>query len=210
MEIYTDGSCKVHTTGLGCWAYVVVENGKNIFEDWNNEINTTNNAMELTALEKALVYAISQPNKQIKIISDSQYCVNGYNNWVFGWERSDWKKDSGGVKNLELWQSIHELRADNILVEWVKGHNGNKWNEYCDKLTQKVDKLVEANTRIVRKVKKEEPPMYPIFFEGKYWDREDCYDIFVASYKKASDLDENTSVYVSENDRIQPNGYWVF
>lgn len=210
MDIFTDGSCKVHTTGLGCWAYVVIENDKNIFEEWGNEINTTNNAMELAALEKALIYAVKHPDKKITITSDSQYCVNGYNNWSFGWANKGWTKSTGGIKNLEIWKRIHELRADNISVEWVKGHAGNKWNEYCDKLTQKVDKLIEANTRIVRKPVRSKDQLYPVFFEGKYWEKKDCYDMFVAFYKYKDNLDNRTSVHISDGDRMQPDGTWVF
>jgi hypothetical protein len=51
--------------------------------------------------------------------------------------------------------------------------------------------------------------LYPIYFKDKFWEKEDCNDIFVAFYHTRFALDDRTSVYVSEGDRITPDGEWV-
>lgn len=140
MEIYTDGACEM-STRKGGWAMVVVIDDKAIFEDWGNDKGTTNNIMELTAMEKGLIFALGnvkhQPNLKVIIRTDSQYCSKGYNEWCSGWEKKNWKNSQKKtVENLEIWQRIHKLRHPNISVEWVRGHDGNKWNEYCDSLTR--------------------------------------------------------------------------
>lgn len=74
-EIYTDGSC--HTkVQLGAWvAIVLVGTEKHLLS--GTVTSTTNNAMELTAVIKAIEFVHGQyPGiNNIKIISDSQYVV---------------------------------------------------------------------------------------------------------------------------------------
>ena len=73
VEIYTDGSC--HTQHcLGAWVAIIFIVGEKIILS-GNELNTTHNRMELTAVIKALQY-IQQVNPKIpaiKIVTDSQY-----------------------------------------------------------------------------------------------------------------------------------------
>lgn len=68
------------------------------------------------------------------IYSDSAYCVNIINDWMFSWERNGWKRPKNQkVKNLEIIKQIYELR--NLAeIKKVKGHSGDKWNEYVDAL----------------------------------------------------------------------------
>jgi ribonuclease HI len=74
-EIYTDGSC--HTQArMGAWvAIIMVGTEKHIIS--GSVTNTTNNAMELTAVIKAIEYikANHPRTSTIKIISDSQYVI---------------------------------------------------------------------------------------------------------------------------------------
>lgn len=74
-EIYTDGSC--HTkVQIGAWvAIVLVGTEKHLLSGIVTD--TTNNAMELTAVIKAVEFVKAQyPGiNHIKIISDSQYVV---------------------------------------------------------------------------------------------------------------------------------------
>ena len=136
MEVYTDGSCKMSSRDGG-WAMVVVSNDEVYHEDWGTDKLTTNNVMELTALEKGLLYAIGHPEEKFTLFTDSQYCSKGYNEWCKGWEKKSWKTSTNKkVENLEIWQRLHKLRASNVKVEWVKGHSDNKWNNYCDSLTR--------------------------------------------------------------------------
>lgn len=68
------------------------------------------------------------------IYSDSAYCVNIINNWMFSWERNGWKRPKNQeIKNLDIIKQIYNLR-ELAQVEKVKGHAGIKWNEYVDAL----------------------------------------------------------------------------
>lgn len=51
--------------------------------------------------------------------------------------------------------------------------------------------------------------LYPVEFKGKKWKEKDCNDIFVAYYYDEFSLDGAKSVYVSNDDRIQPDGTWI-
>lgn len=131
MEIYTDGSCKVHTTQEGIWAFVVVVDDDIVYSKHGTKQNTTNNQMEMEALKQALDYSRDFPERDITIYSDSQYCVKGYNIWSESWV----KKDFQGIANSDLWREINSIPTL-VEVEWIRGHDGNKWNEYVDQMTR--------------------------------------------------------------------------
>jgi ribonuclease HI len=134
------------STRNGGWAFVVVKEDENQYEKWGSDKLTTNNIMELTALKEGLCWALNTLSEEsttkerfteITIFTDSQYCSKGYNEWCKGWEKKNWKNSQKKtVENLALWKEIHGLRHPYIKVEWVRGHDGNKWNEYCDSLTR--------------------------------------------------------------------------
>ena len=139
IEIYCDGGCSVHSGKQGCWAYVVVLDDEAVGEKFEAVEDTTNGKMEVLAMKGALEYAlgyVALDNGTVTIKSDSQYCVNSYNEWLFGWERNKWRKSNKkDIEHVEFWKEMHTMRHPRIKVEWVRGHNGNKWNEYVDKLT---------------------------------------------------------------------------
>jgi ribonuclease HI len=134
------------STRNGGWAFVVVKDDEALSELWGNTKETTNNVMELTALRNGLLFGLETLEKEsttkdkfseITIFTDSQYCSKGYNEWCKNWEKKNWKTSTNKkVENMELWQEIHKLRHPYIKVQWVRGHDGNKWNEYCDSLTR--------------------------------------------------------------------------
>lgn len=137
LELYSDGGCNVKTDKRGAWAFIVVENDeKVIFEKFGPVPNTTNGEMEVIGLKEALKYAIEELEGQKVIIKcDSSYCVDAYNDWAFNWAKKGWRKaNNKPIEHPVHWQEIHTLRNKNITVEWVRGHNGNQWNEYVDKL----------------------------------------------------------------------------
>lgn len=133
--IFTDGGSRGNP-GRGGWGFVHVENDKIIHEAWGGEDHTTNNRMELTAIIEALKYI---GNKDITLYSDSQLCVNTYNEWMAGWKRKGWKKKTGPVANLELVQQLDQLKSEcpKVKIAWLKAHVGITWNEYADDLANK-------------------------------------------------------------------------
>jgi len=51
-------------------------------------------------------------------------------------EAKGWKRKGGPIKNLELVQELYFLlkgRLD-LKVQWIRAHNGTRWNEYADAL----------------------------------------------------------------------------
>lgn len=137
MIIYTDGSCHGNP-GKGGWALYCPETA---LENWGMEERTTNNRMELTAIMRALMV-----EGVTKIVSDSEYCVNGCTKWVKGWVKKGWKTATGrDVKNADLWKKILELGPDRVEFQWVKAHATNEHNNYVDQLANKaIDILNEG------------------------------------------------------------------
>ena len=119
--IYTDGAYS-SSRNQGGWAFVVVQNNEVIYKEYDGLINTTNNRMEIMGMLKALEWI----NKNlillpIKIYADSMY--------VIGTLTLNWKMK----KNIDLWQILIPLVNKDIEYLHVKGHDGNKFNEECDK-----------------------------------------------------------------------------
>jgi ribonuclease HI len=49
------------------------------------------------------------------------------------WQARNWKCTTGPVKNLPLWAYILELKTKlNIKWSWVRGHDGDEFNEQAD------------------------------------------------------------------------------
>lgn len=87
----------------------------------------------MSAIIDALQWVRTEcPGEKVVIYTDSEYCHQGITKWHYGWEKKQWKD----VKNSELWQEMVTLKnhCSNVQYVWVRGHSGNKWNEYVDKL----------------------------------------------------------------------------
>ena len=121
IEIYCDGAYS-SSRNQGGWAFVVVQDNKVIHKDYEGLLNTTNNRMEIMGMFKALEWikqnSIPLP---IKIYTDSMY--------VIGTLTLNWKMK----KNTDLWQILLPLVNKDIEYLHVKGHDGNRFNEECDK-----------------------------------------------------------------------------
>ena len=145
MIIYTDGSCfgngKEHNTGG--FGVVVLDNNENLLYTYSKQsVDTTNNREELKAILFAYfshgVKEENDWNNNIPIVySDSNYCVQTFNDWMFRWARNNWiKSDKKIPENLDLIQAYYEWyqKGYRIDLRKVKGHAGQKWNEMADGL----------------------------------------------------------------------------
>lgn len=133
IEVYTDGSC-LGNPGFGGWGVICSK-----FRVSGGLRHTTNNAMEMTAVVKALETCLEKGILDIKLITDSNYVKNGITSWIRNWKRNGWRTASGGdVKNKELWIQIDTLSSRMRSVEWswVKAHNGHPMNEAVDDLAR--------------------------------------------------------------------------
>jgi len=131
--VFTDGSCEGNP-GPGGWGFVWVEDDEIVAESHGADPDTTNNRMELKALIEA--YKKLPADAAVTVYSDSQLCVNTVNQWAAGWEKRGWKRKTGPIKNLELVKQLYALanRHPNVKLQWIKAHDGSKWNEYADAL----------------------------------------------------------------------------
>jgi ribonuclease HI len=143
--IYTDGACSGNP-GPGGFGWVILFNNK-LIEHSESEVDTTNNRMEISAIVSVLEFfdknKKSDKNYKIIIHTDSELISNSINkNWLSSWSRNGWRKaDKQPVKNQDLWERLWEL-ISKYLVDfvWVKAHNGNEYNEKCDKLATSASK----------------------------------------------------------------------
>ncbi len=132
VEISTDGAC-LGNPGPGGWGAVLRYKGTEK-EISGSAPDTTNNKMELQAAIEGLA-ALTRPSTVI-LYTDSSYVRNGIMKWVAGWQRNGWKTaDKKPVKNADLWKSlIDEEKRHQVEWRWVKGHNGDHYNEIADRL----------------------------------------------------------------------------
>ena len=142
-SIFTDGSSNPNP-GKGGWATVVV-NEKKVLVLYGCDSDTTNNRMELQAAITA--FKIAKPEDKFIVYSDSEYVVQGSMLWMFKWRKKGWVN----VKNVDLWKIMYNLRLEKkyITLVWVRGHNGNKYNEIAD---QYADKAMRGQVQGMAKV----------------------------------------------------------
>lgn len=144
MIIYTDGSClgngkAVNSGGFGV---VVLDNNENLVYTYSKvSENTTNNREELKAiLYSFLNYGVKDNGDFVQIpvvYSDSAYCVNTFNEWMFNWARNGWINSAKKkLENLDLIIEYYNWyqKGYRIDLRKIKGHAGHEWNELADQL----------------------------------------------------------------------------
>jgi ribonuclease HI len=132
--IYTDGSCKSNP-GIGGYAAIIlgINDNESVTVISGGESHTTNNRMELTAVLQALKHIDEvEFTNPIIIRTDSQYIVRAINErWLENWITNYFK----GIKNQDLWLIMWKYICKlNVTFEWLKGHDGDKFNEMADRL----------------------------------------------------------------------------
>ena len=139
MVIFTDGSCvgNGQANSSGGFGVVVLDNQLNLIDVMSHrEFHTTNNRMELKAIAYAFIKYGSKNNPPL-VYSDSAYCVNTFNDWMFKWAKNNWiKSDKKVPENLDIIQTYYDWYQEGyrINLQKVKGHAGVFWNEIADLL----------------------------------------------------------------------------
>ncbi len=139
IKIYTDGAAKGNPGKAG-WGAVFLF-GQNsgeprvLAEIGGSMEHVTNNIMELTAPIESLKYIKKNSLKgEIEIVSDSKYVILGITEWIFNWQKNNWRNAAKKpVMNRELWEKLFEL-VQELKPKWtyVKGHNEDKYNDRAD------------------------------------------------------------------------------
>ncbi len=160
-RIYTDGGCLVNPNGPGGIGVVVINLRTNEIREYSEAYQqTTNNRMEIRAAICGLSNVPAGSN--VELYSDSQYVVMT----AIGRFRES--------KNQDLWEKLHAAeKGKNVAYQWVRGHNGDKYNERCDELAtlamqrlqRKVDDgfaeakaAAQQNTYAARETRRKEIP----------------------------------------------------
>ncbi len=120
IVIYADGSC-LGNPGRGGWGVIVIAPDGSQQELNGHDPSTTNNRMEITAAVEGLRATARGSNVVLR--SDSQYVIN---TMKLGWKRN---------KNHDLWKLLDDEQAlRRVTFEWVRGHNGDRFNDRADQL----------------------------------------------------------------------------
>ena len=147
IKVYTDGACSGNGKegAIGGWAFCVIgENDELIYGETGAEVNTTNNRMEFTAMLRALQWTEKNLNNNfIEYYTDSALLYNTLTQWIEGWKNNDWKRKTGEIKNLDLVKQLYKYSNKNF--NHLRGHNGDKWNEWCDRAAVAARLALEVN-----------------------------------------------------------------
>lgn len=149
ITVHTGGTC-IGNPGPGSWAVIIEgDNGRLSFA--KRVAQTTNQRMELTAAIEALRALQKCKDWSIRLVSDSQYLVNGMTSWLHTWKLRAWKGAKGKpILNQDLWFQLDELSQQlSVTWDWCSGRAGNR----CDGLLQRA--MTEGSVRSELKACKE-------------------------------------------------------
>jgi ribonuclease HI len=132
ITVSTDGSCLRNPGGASGWAWVNHDGSSAS----GGIASGTNQVAELQAVLEAI---LAHPGSDVlRIESDSQYAIKCASEWVAGWKRKGWRTAGGSpVKNLDLVKGIERAmseRSGKVVFHWVRGHQGDHFNERADVL----------------------------------------------------------------------------
>ena len=140
-EIYTDGATSKngYEGSQGGYAWALIKDGECIDYASYAIAPATNNICEMMAIIMACeeILPILEDFDGVIVYSDSAYCINCYKQfWWKAWLHNNWvnsKKEP--VKNKELWEKLIPFFQDaRFQFVKVKGHAGNVYNEFVDRL----------------------------------------------------------------------------
>lgn len=138
IEVYTDGSATINTKPGG-WAYLLVIDGKKHAECCGHMVGASNNDAEMEAAIQGLAAALkilvmenrdAQPwshlaKHSVTLCSDSQL--------VLGWASGSFQfRQQSKIEKYNQLRSLMDRMG--AKTKWIKGHDGNEYNERCDTL----------------------------------------------------------------------------
>ncbi len=140
VTIYCDGGCTPNPGKAG--SGVAVYRNSEVSELWYGlyERMGTNNTAELGALYQSLLIAQkeSKNGNKVQIKCDSMYSIDCIKKWAISWEKKNWTKKGGEIKNLEIIKLAYALYnkiKKNVDLSHIKAHAGFEGNELADRMT---------------------------------------------------------------------------
>lgn len=127
---FTDGSCNnLSPYGEGGAAYIILDRQRNLIkQNSKGFIGVTNNKMELMAIMSAV--AAVPAGSTLVVYTDSLYCIQVLTN------KANANNVSRPNANVIRQYFNYASRLKAVRFEWVKGHDGNEFNEMVDALAQ--------------------------------------------------------------------------
>jgi ribonuclease HI len=142
VVVYSDGSGT--TGGPAGLGVVVVLDGEKWIERAVPIEDATNQKAEILAAAHGL--RLLPGPLTVLVRSDSEYLVKG-SSWAQEWRSNGWRKRNGrGTANVAYWEKLlREIdRHRDVRFEWIKGHNGDEWNERADRLAGEARAMAKA------------------------------------------------------------------
>ena len=128
--LWTDGSASPNP---GPGGFAVIEDGVPVA--LGSEVKSSNIRMEGSALIAAMEILAG---KEGTVVTDSEFWINVLTKWAPVWEKNEWTKKSGEIKNLDLVKKAYMLyKIGNVKLKWTRGHVGTKMNEVADEWANK-------------------------------------------------------------------------
>lgn len=136
FKLYTDGSCNNFSPfSEGGSAYVLLDINGTIVKSWSKSLlDTTNNRAELYAVYVGLRNV--PDGAAVVVYTDSKYCIKAL---------TSKPRENAANKDLIGMNVVEIERLKQVQFEWVKGHNGNEYNELVDALAN--DKMEEVKDK---------------------------------------------------------------
>lgn len=158
IAIYADESCLgngregENPGGAGVLVEFLTPQGQLVRRDlWISEPATTNNRMALRSVIEAFS-GVARKGQMFRAVfcTDSRYIVDGMTRWVHDWARRDWRRKTGTIENLGLWQeAVRAAGAHEVAWRWVRGHDGHAQNEYANDLAVRAAGTLTASGGLV-------------------------------------------------------------
>ena len=141
LVFHTDGACKGNP-GPGGFGVISLQENEILYHYSEYCDNTTNNREEMKAILHVFkLIDFSKVTDAVVIYSDSAYCVNMINDWIWKWANNGWKNSKKQtVENLDLVLELYKYLTIDFFpcqVMKVKGHGGVVANELADALATK-------------------------------------------------------------------------
>ena len=140
---FTDGSSdNKNPLRPGGSAYIIFDSqGNEVKRMSKGFMGVTNNKMELLAIVS--VVNSLPPNSSVTIHSDSQYSINVLSG---RWRASE------NLKVINLYKRLVAERNVKVTFEWVRGHNGDVYNELCDQMARgEYQKMLGKGEKVKKK-----------------------------------------------------------
>jgi len=130
-ELFIDGSYMKDMEKGGYAVIIKSAGGKYDLKTFETDVKSSS-LIELLAAIRGL--ELLPDEKEIRIVTDSQYVRKGLTEWIINWKLNNWTTANGEkVKNIEYWKRFDRLTDDRYIeFKYVKSHSGHFENTMAD------------------------------------------------------------------------------